>query len=175
MIYSNTILHTSQLETPLGTMLIIADQQWLYCLKFVSSLTCAAAIARFQNKHQIDVTQGKTAITDLIEDELQQYFQGTLKTFTTPVYFAGSSFEQQVWQELQNIAFGKTISYKEQATLLSKPTAFRAVAQANSLNEHAIIIPCHRVINADGKIGGYNGGIHRKQWLLNHEAKAQQT
>jgi O-6-methylguanine DNA methyltransferase len=83
----------------------------------------------------------------------------------------GSPFQKQVWNELTQIPFGETLSYSNLAAKVSKPSARRAVAQANGANLSPIIIPCHRIINADGKIGGYSGGIERKKWLLAHEKR----
>jgi methylated-DNA-[protein]-cysteine S-methyltransferase len=86
-----------------------------------------------------------------------------------PVNGGGTEFQQQVWQMLQTIPLGTTISYGELATKIGKPTAARAVGMANSLNPVAIVVPCHRVIGAKAKLTGYAGGIDRKQWLLQHE------
>ena len=82
-----------------------------------------------------------------------------------------SSFQKKVWSVLQNIPLGRTRSYLNIAQSIKKPTAYRAVANANGANQFAIIIPCHRVINANGALGGYAGGISRKQWLIDHEKK----
>ena len=83
----------------------------------------------------------------------------------------GSFFQQSVWIELQKIPYGETRSYRDLAIVLQKPTAFRAVALANGANQFAIVIPCHRVIKANGDLCGYGGGIMRKKWLLEHEKK----
>lgn len=76
-----------------------------------------------------------------------------------------------VWQELINIPYGETRSYLNQAKALGKPTSYRAVANANGMNQLAIIVPCHRIINSNGELGGYGGGLHRKEWLIEHERK----
>ena len=81
----------------------------------------------------------------------------------------GSPFQKIVWEELMRITFGETRSYGDQAAAMGKPTAYRAVANANGANQLAIIIPCHRIINTNGELGGYGGGISRKKWLINHE------
>ena len=83
----------------------------------------------------------------------------------------GSEFQQSVWKELQNIKYGETRSYLEQSIVLKKPESIRAIANANGMNRIAIVIPCHRVIGADGRLVGYGGGLHRKKWLLDHEKK----
>lgn len=107
-----------------------------------------------------------------MKDELERYFTSQLQTFTTPLFLTGTPFQNAVWQTLQKIPYGHTRSYKEIAVELAKPTAFRAVAQANAANMLSIIIPCHRVINSDQKMGGYSGGLARKEWLLTHEMKS---
>ncbi|AFD19879.1 methylated-DNA--protein-cysteine methyltransferase [Rickettsia slovaca str. D-CWPP] len=76
-----------------------------------------------------------------------------------------------VWQELMNIPYGETRSYLNQAKVLGKPNSYRAVANANGMNQLAIIVPCHRIINSNGKLGGYGRGLHRKKWLIEHERK----
>jgi AraC family transcriptional regulator of adaptative response/methylated-DNA-[protein]-cysteine methyltransferase len=99
------------------------------------------------------------------------YFDGNLTEFKTPLFFLGSSFQKQVWEALRKIPFGQTRSYAEMATFIGKPSAFRAVANANGANQLAIVVPCHRVINTNGDLAGYGGGIARKKWLIHHEQK----
>ena len=112
-----------------------------------------------------------TEVLRSIESELKAYFEGTLKKFTTPLFLLGSSFQQRVWKELLKIPYGTTRSYAAQAASMGEPKAIRAVANANGANQLAIVIPCHRIINTNGALGGYGGGIARKEWLLKHEAK----
>jgi len=109
-------------------------------------------------------------IYNLIFDQLNQYFLGKRNTFEIPIQLEGSDFELKVWNFLKTIPYGKTYSYKEAAAAISKPKAAQAVGQANSRNPIAIIIPCHRVISADGSVNGYAGGVWRKKWLLKHES-----
>lgn len=106
-----------------------------------------------------------------IEKELKKYFSGKLREFTTPLFLLGSSFQKQVWEELQKIPPSETRSYSDIASVIGNPSACRAVAQANGANQLAIVIPCHRVINSSEELGGYGGGIIRKKWLINHEAR----
>jgi AraC family transcriptional regulator of adaptative response/methylated-DNA-[protein]-cysteine methyltransferase len=110
-----------------------------------------------------------------IENELTLYFNGKLNKFATTLFFLGLPFQKRVWEELQKIPYGETRSYSDLAKAVKKPTAFRAVAQANGANQFAIIIPCHRVINKNGDLGGYGGGIVRKEWLINHEKQGIHT
>ena len=115
-----------------------------------------------------DLTRNKTVIKS-IENELKLYFAGALQSFKTPICLLGSAFQKVVWKQLLLIPYGKTISYLQQAALIGKKTAYRAVALANAANQINIVIPCHRVIKHSGDLGGYNGGVDRKKWLINHE------
>ena len=105
--------------------------------------------------------------------QLEEYFSGERRSFDLPLDPEGSDFEKQVWMELQQIPFGTTTTYGEIARKLGDPGGSRAVGLANASNPVAIIIPCHRVIGADGGLTGYAGGMHRKRWLLAHEAGQQ--
>ncbi|HYF30182.1 MAG TPA: methylated-DNA--[protein]-cysteine S-methyltransferase [Chitinophagaceae bacterium] len=104
-------------------------------------------------------------------EELIQYFQGQRKQFDVPVYQEGTGFQQRVWSELLSISYGKTISYLELSKRLGDIKAIRAAASANGRNNIAIIVPCHRVIGSDQGLVGYGGGLWRKKWLLQHEAR----
>jgi methylated-DNA-[protein]-cysteine S-methyltransferase len=112
--------------------------------------------------------------TRLLQQALQQlddYFAGNLKQFDLPLRPVGTTFQQRVWAQLLQIPFGVTITYMHMAKRLQNTKAIRAAASANGKNPLAIIIPCHRVVGTNGKLTGYAGGLHRKQWLLEHEAK----
>ena len=107
---------------------------------------------------------------EILHKDLADYFQGLPPDFSTlPLDPRGTPFQVRVWQELRKIPWGETISYKELAVRAGNPKACRAVGQANGANPIPLIIPCHRVINADGSLGGYSSGIERKRWLLRHE------
>src|SRR6185503_10942696 len=103
--------------------------------------------------------------------ELERYFASRLTAFTVPLVFRGTPFEEQVWRELIRIPFGETVSYAQLAARLDTPNGQRAVGRANGMNRIAIIIPCHRVVNTNGQLGGYGGGLWRKHWLLALERK----
>jgi methylated-DNA-[protein]-cysteine S-methyltransferase len=103
-------------------------------------------------------------------DQLRAFFEGELFDFDLPLAPQGTEFQRRVWHELRRIPFGHMISYAELARRLGQPTATRAVGAANGRNPISIIVPCHRVIGADGTLTGYGGGLDRKQWLLRHEA-----
>jgi methylated-DNA-[protein]-cysteine S-methyltransferase len=102
---------------------------------------------------------------------LQAYFAGELRDFELPLAAAGTPFQQSVWRALCDIPYGETISYGELARRIGQPKAARAVGLANGQNPIAIVVPCHRVIGADGSLTGYGGGLERKRWLLAHESK----
>jgi methylated-DNA-[protein]-cysteine S-methyltransferase len=104
-----------------------------------------------------------------VRDQLRAYFEGELHEFELPLRMKGTDFQRRVWKELMNIPFGMTISYAEQARRIGRPGAARAVGAANGRNPISIVVPCHRVIGANGTLTGYGGGLDRKQWLLEHE------
>lgn len=103
--------------------------------------------------------------------QLKAYFAKELNQFDLPLKASGTAFQETVWQLLITIPYGETVSYKRIAERIHAPNAMRAVGLANGKNPISIIIPCHRVIGANGKLVGYGGGLHRKQWLLAHETK----
>ena len=105
-----------------------------------------------------------------VKDQLSAYFAGTLTEFDIPVKLTGSDFQRRVWRCLQDVPYGETISYGQLARRVGNPNASRAVGLANGRNPVAVIVPCHRVIGADGRLTGYAGGLDRKTWLLDHEA-----
>ncbi|MCB0684203.1 MAG: methylated-DNA--[protein]-cysteine S-methyltransferase, partial [Saprospiraceae bacterium] len=117
------------------------------------------------------VLPGAHAYLDEIEENLAVYFSGKDREFSVPVVLHGSPFERSVWEALQEIPAGETRSYGKLAATIGRPQAVRAVGRANGKNCLAIIVPCHRVIGADGKLTGYGGGLWRKQWLLEHERR----
>lgn len=128
-------------------------------------------IERLRIKTKSAIIPGKSPPIHSIERELKANFKGELIEFKTPLCLLGSPFQHNVWSELKKIPIGTTRSYADIAKVIAKPSAFRAVAQANGANQIAIVIPCHRIINANGELGGYGGGLTRKQWLINHEKK----
>ncbi|GGK31072.1 methylated-DNA--protein-cysteine methyltransferase [Yeosuana aromativorans] len=125
---------------------------------------------------EVTVLNSEEKITDIIPDELEdcvvqlnEYFEGTREQFDLKLNPQGTDFQKKVWDKLLEIPYGKTISYLELSKQLGDVKAIRAVANANGKNPLWIIVPCHRVIGTDGSLTGYAGGIHRKQWLLDHE------
>jgi methylated-DNA-[protein]-cysteine S-methyltransferase len=103
--------------------------------------------------------------------QLKEYFAGKRREFDLPLRMAGTEFQQRVWRELTKIPFGETRSYGQLAKRLNNPNGSRAVGLANGRNPIAVIVPCHRVIGADGSLTGFGGGLDRKEWLLTHEGQ----
>src|SRR5439155_5698051 len=104
-----------------------------------------------------------------LRDELEQYFAGSLRSSSVPLIYPGTTFQRRVWEQLLTIPYGQTRSYQELAATVGDPKAVRAVGRANGMNRIGIVIPCHRVINKNGDLGGYGGGLRRKQFLLDLE------
>ncbi len=166
----HNILKASLLDTPLGPMLAIADEEKLYLLEFVDRRGLEREIERLRMKTKSAIIPGSAAPITSIETELKAYFDGSLRSFKTPIHLLGSPFQKEVWAELMRIPYGTTRSYGAQASAIGKNKAYRAVANANGANQLAIVIPCHRIINSNGDLGGYGGGVERKKWLIEHEA-----
>lgn len=166
------LLFSSWITTPLGPMFAVADEDFLYFLEFKDSRFLEKKLKRLKNAYKAEINSGTPKPILSIEKELNKYFTGALEKFKTAIKYTGTSFQKDVWNQLNTIPYGKTISYGELAAAIGRPRAFRAAANANGANLFPIIIPCHRVIQADGTLGGYSGGIHNKVYLLKHE-KAQ--
>jgi len=171
LVNENHVLKASWIDTMLGPMIAIASEEALYLLEFVDRRGLEREVERLWQKLRCAIVPGITAPIRQIEQELHEYFEGQLTVFTTPLALLGSPFQQQVWEQLMKIPPGETRSYGQIAIALEHPSAFRAVARANGANQLAIVIPCHRVINANGELGGYGGGLTRKEWLLQLEKK----
>jgi AraC family transcriptional regulator, regulatory protein of adaptative response / methylated-DNA-[protein]-cysteine methyltransferase len=164
-------LFATWIDTPLGPMLAIVDNQYLYLLEFVDRRGLEKEVERLRSRLKVGVIPGETDISKQIRDELSDYFDGSCLSFKTPCYLLGSVFQKSVWAALQTIPLGETRSYLDIAKQLGREKAYRAVANANGVNQLALIIPCHRVINENGDLGGYGGGVSRKAWLLAHERR----
>lgn len=169
---NHAVLKAAWLDTPLGPMIAISNDELLYLLEFVERRGLEREVERLRARTKSAIIPGNTAPIDSIQKELSLYFNGKLTEFKTPLFYVGSPFQQRVWDELRKIPYGETLSYLGLAKAIGKPTASRAVARANGTNQIAIVIPCHRVINSNGELGGYAGGVSRKEWLLNHEKKS---
>ncbi|MDT0174025.1 trifunctional transcriptional activator/DNA repair protein Ada/methylated-DNA--[protein]-cysteine S-methyltransferase [Exiguobacterium sp. BRG2] len=167
--FDGQVLRAKWLDTPLGSMLAIADEQQLHLLEFVDRRGLEREIEQLRKKARAVIVPGESPIFGQIEAELRHYFRGEPVSFQTPLMRYGTPFQRRVWEELERIPSGETISYQELAIRIGQPTAVRAVARANGANQLAIIIPCHRVIRMNGDLGGYAGGLARKETLLKLE------
>jgi AraC family transcriptional regulator of adaptative response/methylated-DNA-[protein]-cysteine methyltransferase len=146
-----------------------ADEEFLYLLEFYDHSYLEQKLARLQFQTNKNIIPGKCSPIYQIDEELKKYFDGSLREFKTQLHLLGSHFQKLVWLELINIPYGQTKSYASQAMAIKRQKAVRAVANANGANNMAIVIPCHRVINTNGNLGGYGGGIARKKWLIEFE------
>jgi methylated-DNA-[protein]-cysteine S-methyltransferase len=143
--------------SPLGTLQITCSNEALCALTF--------------RNEQPPADQSTNELTDMTYRQLDEYFNGTRKLFQIPMAQNGTPFQLKVWELLQTIPYGKTVSYMDLSKSFGNVKAIRAVAAANGKNNLAVVVPCHRVIGSDRTLTGYAGGLWRKQWLLAHEAK----
>ncbi|PAW94264.1 cysteine methyltransferase [Mucilaginibacter sp. MD40] len=124
-----------------------------------------------RDEETLTPTITEVAVLNLAIKQLEEYFAGSRKEFDLPLNQPGSDFQKTVWQELLKIPYGTTITYGQQSQKMQNPLGIRAIAAANGRNNLWIIVPCHRVIGSNGNLTGYAGGLWRKKWLLEHEAK----
>lgn len=168
---TSRVLNAAWFDTKLGPMIAIASETALVLLEFADRRGLEREIRWLREQAHAAIVPGCPAPIEAIQDELRRYFDGTLTAFTTPVELFGTLFQQAVWAALRDIPFGQTLSYSALAASLGKPAAVRAVARANGANPLAVIVPCHRIVGANGELTGYGGGLARKSWLLEHESK----
>ena len=149
-------------DSPLGELLIVASDLGLRAILW--PLETEATRVKLG-----DYTEGNNSVITQAVLELDEYFAGTRHDFDVAIDPVGTDFQKSVWTSLRDIGYAKTKSYGEQADQIGKPTAVRAVASANGKNPISIVVPCHRVIGANGSLTGFAGGLDSKRWLLNHE------
>jgi methylated-DNA-[protein]-cysteine S-methyltransferase len=153
--------------SPIGELLVLVDDDKRVTGLYVDTERGAPSIESHWDR---DESACGTAV-----DQLDAYFAGELTAFDLDLNPVGTPFQLEVWSTLAAIPFAETLSYREVAEEVGRPLASRAVGQANGCNPISIIVPCHRVIAADGSLGGYGWGLERKQWLLDHEARTAAT
>ncbi|MDM8172983.1 trifunctional transcriptional activator/DNA repair protein Ada/methylated-DNA--[protein]-cysteine S-methyltransferase [Olivibacter sp. 47] len=163
------VIDLKRLETPLGTMVACAVTEGICLLEFTDRKMLETEFKALSKRLNATIMQGDNLHIRQLEIELAEYFAGQRKQFTVPLFTPGTNFQNLVWNTLQRIPYGQTISYKEQAQMMEKEASIRAVANANGMNRVSILIPCHRVIGSDGQLTGYGGGIWRKRALLELE------
>ncbi len=156
-------------DTPICTMRAATTDRGICLLEMGSPDRTSREIDELEAAFETTVTPGNHPLLDQLEAELGAYFTGDLTSFTLPLHTPGTEWQQRVWNALLTIPYGQTVSYGQLAQQLGNPGGSRAVGLANGRNRVSIIIPCHRVIAADGTLHGYGGGVDRKRWLLDHE------
>jgi AraC family transcriptional regulator of adaptative response/methylated-DNA-[protein]-cysteine methyltransferase len=164
-------LYARWIETPLGPMLALADDRGLVLLEFIDRRGLERELQTLPRKLGRSILPGAHRYLEQIDRELASYFAGRSLEFLTPIAMGGSPFQRAVWNALLTIPPGTTRSYADIASAIGSRAAVRAVGRANGDNPLCLIVPCHRVIGADGTLTGYGGGLWRKQWLLEHERK----
>lgn len=167
---AQTILRMTRFETPLGPMVAAEAEGRLCLLEFADRRSLENEIAAVEGALRARALAGSAPLFDEVRGQLDQYFAGERRDFDLPLFWVGSEFQKAVWQALTTIPYGQTRSYREQAELVGRPAAVRAVGTANGANRLALVVPCHRVVGADGALTGYGGGLWRKRWLLDLEA-----
>ncbi|MDR3439380.1 methylated-DNA--[protein]-cysteine S-methyltransferase [Telmatospirillum sp.] len=160
----------SHMTTPIGTMVLLTDRQgYLRALDWDEEIPRLHRLLRRHYSFAVEIVEGTLPAS--ISQPLSAYFAGHIDAVdAVPLKTGGTTFQRTVWAALRCIPPGKTTSYGALAATIGRPTAVRAVGLANGANPIGIVVPCHRVIGADGSLTGYAGGIARKRWLLDHEA-----
>lgn len=157
------IIYTKYINSPLGELEISATDEFLTSVLFVDAQKKPSP-----RKTETEIT---SSIIHQYIQQITEYFEGKRKDFDLKIQHQGTDFQKIVWKELENIPFGKTISYLELSRRIGNEKAIRAVGTTNGNNKFNIIVPCHRVIGSNGSLVGYGGDLWRKKWLLAHEAK----
>ncbi|NND61624.1 MAG: methylated-DNA--[protein]-cysteine S-methyltransferase [Flavobacteriaceae bacterium] len=153
-------MELAYMNTPIGNIEIKGNNFGISSIQFVE-----------------EAVSSSESVPDSLQNvmtQLREYFSNNRASFDIKLNPEGTDFQNKVWQELQQIPFGKTTSYQKMANRLGDPKVIRAAASANGKNPIAVVIPCHRVIGTDGSLTGYAGGLHRKKWLLEHESGIKQ-
>ncbi len=159
------------IDSPIGGLLACATRQAVCLLAFEDEAGRRSSIEDLTGILGSEPRPGENRLLSRLGDELADYFKGKLRKFTVPVEFHGTPFQVEVWRRLQSVPYGRTVSYEQIAAAVNHPKASRAVGAANGCNRIAIVVPCHRVVNKGGKLGGYAGGLWRKRFLLDLEAR----
>ncbi len=162
-------LNSIVIDSPMGKLTIAATASGIAAIGFGTEDFNSLA-----TKLKLTLSNTSTPLLENCVKQLEEYFTGKRRSFSLPMHLVGTEFQQKVWHALMSIPYGETISYKEESQRVGNEKAIRAVAQANGANPLPIVIPCHRVINANGNLGGYSSGVDKKQFLLNLERTVSQ-
>ena len=164
------LIYVSEIKSPIGLLRIIGTETELLEILFEEAELSKSLDFWTSHFGEIQLHNAPSeGVVKKAQEELDEYFQGKRKKFDIPVKLVGTPFQLKVWQALREIPYGKTYSYQQIAKMVGNPRAVRAVGNANGQNRIPIIVPCHRVINASGQLGGYGGGLSRKVYLLKLE------
>ena len=163
------VVTVTRIPTPLGPMVAGSADDALCLLEFADRRMLETQIVRLQKRMDCVFVPGTRALFNELTGELEAYFRGGLTEFNVPLLTPGTEFQRLVWKQLRTVPSGTTRAYGEIAAEIGHPTAVRAVARANGDNRIAILIPCHRIVGADGELTGYGGGLWRKRRLLEIE------
>ncbi|MET3601730.1 bifunctional transcriptional activator/DNA repair enzyme AdaA [Martelella mangrovi] len=166
---TDPLLFADWVQTPLGDMVSVTSASQLHLLEFIDRKALPKELERLNVHAKGRLGIGQTEPAAQIKEELDAFFSGSSSEFQTPLAYHGSEFSGAVWDALRKIPAGTTRSYSDIAVSVGRPSAVRAVARANGANQIALVVPCHRVIGADGSMTGYGGGLWRKQKLLEIE------
>jgi AraC family transcriptional regulator of adaptative response/methylated-DNA-[protein]-cysteine methyltransferase len=163
----------SRIESPLGPLVAGATRDGICLLEFTGPKRLAAQLAALRRRFHAATASGRNDHTDRLERQLAEYFAGRRRRFDLRLVTPGTPFQLRVWRELARIPFGETRTYGDLARRLGVPSASRAVGHANGSNPVSIVLPCHRLIGANGALTGYGGGVWRKRKLLELESRTQ--
>lgn len=159
-------LRSSTVESPVGSLTVVASRAGIRAILWPDD-----GLRRVPLAHVVEEGDGLDPVLSETARQLAQYFDGERRAFDLPLDPAGTEFQHQAWQALRTIPFGTTVSYAEQAERMGDRRKARAVGAANGRNPISIIVPCHRVVGANGSLTGFAGGIDAKRWLLGHELR----
>lgn len=166
---SNEVIHIDWMDTRVGPLVLGATADAICLLEFSDRRRLETQLRTLQRQFAMPLVSGSNEVLTALRRQLDEYLAATRKTFDLPLDYRGTPFQKKVWEALLEIPYGDTWSYKQLAERVADATASRAVGTANGMNRIAIIIPCHRVVNTGGGLGGYGGGLLRKQFLLDLE------
>ncbi|HET6243098.1 MAG: methylated-DNA--[protein]-cysteine S-methyltransferase [Bacteroidetes bacterium] len=161
----------TRFATPIGEMIAGATDEGLLLFDFSKRRMIDSVLNRIRIFQKAELIDGYHPHFNALKEQFKAYLAGERMEFQLPLLFSGTPFQIRVWNELTNIPYGRTRSYKQQAMALGDVKAIRAVARANGENCFAVLVPCHRVIAENGDLTGYAGGLAKKKWLLNFERK----
>ncbi|SDO67225.1 methylated-DNA--[protein]-cysteine S-methyltransferase [Phyllobacterium sp. OV277] len=162
-------LRYRHIQTPIGPMIAMAGDEGLSLLEFSDRPALPAELTELEQRYGYTIVPGDHSYLDQVDEEITAYFAGELTRFETPLFLPATPFQRTIWSMLIDIPYGETRTYGGMARALGKPNSSRAVGGANGQNRIAIVVPCHRIIGADGSLTGYGGGQPRKRFLLDLE------